>query len=309
MNGPTNNERSSLDARLDRAEFWTFWSGFAVFVGLFVEYVPPLMGAQTNQWPYTPLLAVGGMLVTIGVGGEVALGARIARLTKRLQEIADREIAETNERAAKAELATEELRARNLELEAIVAPRNVEVTNGAIERLAMDAGTVLHIEYLDGDNEARNFAKRIATAVRWADWEARVAAASTEPKSAFGVFLNEVRSGVEIRGSEKLPNRVDFSKLPRNRAAMQLWHFLLANGIDANLYIDAGFLGAGKPIIVSVWSKPTPHSKRARREGLEVMGLDPSIPRTAKEHHDAAEKALRESSERLKKEWYPDGEP
>jgi hypothetical protein len=249
---------------------------------------------------------------------------RAASAEKALRDVsnvagdANERAARANEEAARLSKASEELKQQNLEteshleqerikrleLEGIVAPRSIRLTKGVVDRLERDRGTVLHIEYRRDDIEAHRFALRIRDATGWADW---IATLKSSDESEFEApLMRRFREGIEIRGAP-LPRDADFSKLPRNRAAIQLWEFLRANGIEATLYADAMHLTPGEPITVRVWPKPTPHSKSARIEGFDIMGSDSGVPQKVKEQHDARERTRLEENERLRKEWYPDG--
>lgn len=274
---------------------------------------------SVESWKF--IFEVGGLIVlalAFVFGGGAWMMSNVlnkrqgAQLREFQKKLADSERA--TEELRKQNLATESTleqeRIRRLRLEAIVAPRNVVLTRGIIERLERDAGTVLKIEYAAGDPEAHQFALRISATVVWADWRPGVPTQAKDTDAlerAIGAFTGELREGVEIRG-DKLPRGADFSKLPRNRAAEQLWAFLRANDIEANLYADAMFQDVGKPIVVRVWKKPTPDSKNAKLEGFDLMGFESSIPKTVREQHEAKEKGRLAENERLKKEWYPDGQ-
>lgn len=201
----------------------------------------------------------------------------------------------------------EQERIRRLELEAIVAPRNIRLTKGVVDRLKRDSGTVLHIEYRPGEREPHRLAERIAEVARWAEWKVVVAPSEdSEFKPPFG----ELREGLDINGGGKgFPEDGAFTNLPKYKAAEQLWRLLGANDIDATLHIDVGFLEPGKPIIVKIWPKPLPYSERVKMgSAWGIVSPNTKLPQQLKERNDAEEKKRVEGNEHLRKEWYPDGQ-
>jgi hypothetical protein len=205
-----------------------------------------------------------------------------------------------------AKILLEQERIRRLELEALVEPRSVRLTKRAIERLAAERGTALQIEYRSGDEEAHRLAGRIGEAARWAGWGTRI---TSSGEADFKSPFRELREGVEITGGpNKLPPNADLAKLPTNGAAIKLWEFLRANGVSAKLYVDASHLSRDWPIVVRVWSRPLPYSRDQQHEGLTLLSKDASWTQGVKAIHDENEKLRLEENERLRKEWYPDGQ-
>ena len=101
MSGDSNNDRQVVERRLARRELIATVCGFVVGAGLLIEYGDELVDCFVNWHPPSRQL-FGGLLVTVGVFGEV-LFARLALTTSRtLQERADSDVAQANKRAAEA---------------------------------------------------------------------------------------------------------------------------------------------------------------------------------------------------------------
>lgn len=101
MSGPNKSDRRVLGKRLKRWQFWSEIFGWAVGGGLIVEYWDEIIDCFVNwHWPSRSL--VGGMLVTAGVFGEVLFSRLVLTTSDELQEHADSDVAQANERAAQA---------------------------------------------------------------------------------------------------------------------------------------------------------------------------------------------------------------
>lgn len=108
MKGPTKNERNKIGSQIVRWEIALVFAGGIVVSGLLWESWSEITTAvRLRRLPNRQ--TTGNLLVTIGVASEVVIAARIARLSRRSEEIADREIAELREVAATAETRTTEL--------------------------------------------------------------------------------------------------------------------------------------------------------------------------------------------------------
>jgi hypothetical protein len=83
-------EISGLESSLDSIEFWLFLSTLAVVVGLLVEYWFPLWelieALRKRPFPWKLVLEiVGGVLVTIGVAGELWFQSRASKVETTLR--------------------------------------------------------------------------------------------------------------------------------------------------------------------------------------------------------------------------------
>jgi hypothetical protein len=100
MNDQAGGKKRLVDS-YDRLSIWMKVFTGAVAVGLVMEYFPDVVrAAQTNTFP-EPL--VGALLITVGVAGELVILIWSSRYETKLREFNDSIIAETGERAAKAE--------------------------------------------------------------------------------------------------------------------------------------------------------------------------------------------------------------
>ena len=125
-------ERKVLVDRLGRREFWGELFGWMVGVGLVVEYWQEIVDCFTKR-QLPPLPLVGGLVVTLGVLGEVWFSRLASKTAEEISERADSDVAQANKRAADAleavsradlniaELNTETERLRNETAEANLA--------------------------------------------------------------------------------------------------------------------------------------------------------------------------------------------
>jgi hypothetical protein len=101
MSRPHNIDRKTLGDRLGRREFWGEVFGWMVGGGLLIEYWREIRDCFVKgQLPSWPL--IGGLLVTLGVFGEVWFSRLAQKTTEEIQERADSDVALANERAAEA---------------------------------------------------------------------------------------------------------------------------------------------------------------------------------------------------------------
>lgn len=100
MSGPIKNARSPGE----RAEWWERWglgAGLVVVIGLLIESGPDLAHSIIrHEWPSRA--TIGNLIVVLGVGGEVIFSWRAVRAAREAELDAARDIAATNERAARA---------------------------------------------------------------------------------------------------------------------------------------------------------------------------------------------------------------
>jgi hypothetical protein len=135
MSGPSNKERETLGKRVRSRQFFAEIFGWLVGVGLVVEYWGELVDCVVNEHlPSQPLL--GGILVTTGVFLEV-LFSRIALIVSdELQQRADSDVAQANERAANAERMAAEANLARARIEEKFKPRRLD--KSAVELLIED---------------------------------------------------------------------------------------------------------------------------------------------------------------------------
>jgi hypothetical protein len=96
-----NTDRKALVDRLGRREFWGELFGWMVGVGLVVEYWQEIVDCFTKR-QLPPLPLVGGLVVTLGVLGEVWFSRLASKTAEEISERADSDVAQANERAAEA---------------------------------------------------------------------------------------------------------------------------------------------------------------------------------------------------------------
>jgi hypothetical protein len=131
MSGPSNSDKETLGKRLKSRQLCAEILGWLVGLGLLVEFWDEIVDCVVN-WHRPSRALTGGLLVTVGVFGEV-LFSRLALITSdELQGRADSDVAQANERAATAvaEAArlskeTEELRRDNLKMQRLMQPRRI----------------------------------------------------------------------------------------------------------------------------------------------------------------------------------------
>jgi hypothetical protein len=138
ISGPHKSDRDNLGRRLKRRESWGERFGIAVGIGLVVEYWDDILDCFIH-WHAPPMPLLGGLLVTIGVFGEVLFSRLVVLTSEKLQDLADSEVSQANkraaealERAAKAEQAAAEANLARAKIEQRMRPRvldNTEVTS------------------------------------------------------------------------------------------------------------------------------------------------------------------------------------
>lgn len=115
---------SVAEDKLDSLSLWLFWATFAVVVGLIIEYAPSvrkLVSETTPHWSERRELLfelVGGVLITVGVAGELVIQFLGAHQETELRKFND-------EYVATIQHGTEALRSENLALEARIQPRRL----------------------------------------------------------------------------------------------------------------------------------------------------------------------------------------
>jgi len=183
--------KSSLEHSVDSWEAVAHIFTALVAVGLIIEYRGPFVNFwNTHDWRYIRD-SIGGILVTIGVAGELLTGFRATakdgelreansilalRATEALAASSERivelnlEIAKAQEAAAKAEARAAEA---NLELERFRAPRHLtdEQVRDMADRLRPFAGQEFDVTPYWDNSESLDFANELADLlVHDADW-------------------------------------------------------------------------------------------------------------------------------------------
>ena len=143
MRGPSKNDRRALGQRLKRRQFWADSFAWLVGIGLLVEYWNEIVDCFVNRHPPS-LPLIGGLLVTLGVLGEVLFGHLVLITSDKIQARADSDVAQANkiaaeslERAGKAEQSAAEANLARVEMESrlVRLTINRHLTDEEIEAL------------------------------------------------------------------------------------------------------------------------------------------------------------------------------
>lgn len=166
--------KASLERSIDFLSVWMHGFTAVVAVGLIIEYRDPFIKFwHTHDLNYIRN-AIGGIMVTIGVAGELLIGFRASSKDGRLRmansvlalRSADL-IASQSERIAALNLQAERERKERIQLEARVGP--LRVTEKFDEILKNKPTGRIEIWYLP-NKETWSFASRIASALWRAGW-------------------------------------------------------------------------------------------------------------------------------------------
>ncbi len=184
-----NEDDAQLKLSVSRNETWAEWGGAAVVLGLVIEVVltASYRHGQTIISGWGPVFA--DALITLGVAAEI-LFARKARLrAETLQHRSEGKIAEANDRAATAELRTEQLRAqfswRRL------SPSTVKTIS---ETLADFPKMSITITFVGNDPESNTFAHEIGSVFNNSGWNVGFTSASFSGEVTFGMIIAQPSS-------------------------------------------------------------------------------------------------------------------
>jgi hypothetical protein len=180
-----------LEKSLTFLECWLFVATLLVVLGLILEYwheVPEAFADLKKTWSWKPFLIIaGGVLITAGVAGELAVQFFASRKETDLRKandavfaILNAKAAEATERAANAELQTVQLkklaedeRMARVKIEQDVAWRRLtkDQQREMAARLKPFSGETVLLHYNINDLEADSFASDIALTLRQAKWK------------------------------------------------------------------------------------------------------------------------------------------
>jgi hypothetical protein len=100
------NEITKLEGSLDHLEIWLMWATGFVVVGLIVEYfhdLPHAWRLLQRKWSFKSFFVIlGGVLITLGVGGELLVQTLSARKASELRTKNNQAFAVLNDEAAQA---------------------------------------------------------------------------------------------------------------------------------------------------------------------------------------------------------------
>lgn len=150
MNGPIKKPKRKIGLGLGKLELTSAFFGAIVVIGLVMELGTDISRAwRAHVLPSREV--TGGILVAVGVFGEVAIGLVIARDARRSQLDSDERIALAEKQTAEANLATEQEKAARLRIEARFSLRTLnEIQREELsKRLSLYPGTRVDVITFD----------------------------------------------------------------------------------------------------------------------------------------------------------------
>ncbi len=163
---------SALESSYDSLSFWlTIWTAIVV-LGLILEYAHDFQKLVRGPRRWMILRKfIGGILVTAGVAGELFVQFRLSGVETNLRTAKNLQVVDLQRETNTARLEQEKLRAANLELEKLIAPRSLGEEKQFGEGLEQFAGTKVIVESL-ADIEASRLGGEIALTLNsFAKWE------------------------------------------------------------------------------------------------------------------------------------------
>jgi hypothetical protein len=183
VSGPSRSDRDTLGKRLKRRESWGEIFGITVGVGLIIEYWDDIHDCFVH-WHAPPMPLIGGLLVTIGVLGEVFFSRLVVSTSEELQALADSDVSQANrkaaealERAANAERDAAEANLARVKLEQRMSPRTLFGPGHEELKtvLASRADTTVDIVLFDHHvQETVLFAAQLISVFSEASWKTRL---------------------------------------------------------------------------------------------------------------------------------------
>ena len=167
-----NNRKQALEKSVGRLGKWLHFFTGLVTLGLILEYAPDIIEAfRTRQIPSR--LLIGGVLITVGVAGELFVGFFASRKDTALREENDSLVARANERAALAEQAAAEANLARVKIEERLADRILSDSQLAsiVEKVKQFAGQEYDANTYWDSREPLNLAERISVALNEAGWK------------------------------------------------------------------------------------------------------------------------------------------
>ena len=160
----SNAKISPEDKQVERFERLEDTCAWLVVVGIIVEYLPKVViWLSVRNWRTFRDL-IGGLILTLGIGGEILFGRKASSIEKR-------QLARLHERAAKAEGRAAELQLEAERLRAQLTWRSIDSDQFAklIPKLLSNRGSVV-LEYMNGDVESQYFASGLENVFASAKW-------------------------------------------------------------------------------------------------------------------------------------------
>lgn len=269
----TSGEKYPVGRR-DRYELVAKIFAWLIVVGLGIELWQIL--PDSKFWPDAAEKLSGTFLILVGVAGEIMFGAASGKAAEALRHLSELKVAEANERASsadeKAALATEnaakatkeqeKLRAENLALEKVLAPRMLKQAPEG-QRLA-PYSTLSAVVWVIPEWEARRTAKQIEFMLsRIAGWK------GVEIRS-----VEEAMDGIEIHWTRTdTPNEHAL-----DNAAQTLVSILKGSEIRAEAFglpqLPHGGAVPANTLLIIVGAKPTTHFVRHLVPDWAKAGFD-----------------------------------
>jgi hypothetical protein len=273
---------ANLESSLDRFEFWLTFATALVILGLILVCgfeIREAIATLKKQWSWKPLgVIAGGILITVGVAGELALqffaSSQQTALRKANHAVVaafQKEAADARERASNAEehtaqiekdeaqlrKDTEDERLARVKIEERVAWRKLDpkAQSEIALHLSRFAKEPVLIAYNPNDMEALSFASDIAATFHAAGWEVAIAEpvavrSLREEPAAFGAN-RPLAAGVLVWRSDDEVSR---------KAATALVEQLSLRGFDATISPEQKGLLALYPtstrVVLTVAHKP-----------------------------------------------------
>jgi hypothetical protein len=286
----------SLEKSLTSLEFWLLAATALVVLGLVLEYwheIPESIIELKRAWAWKPLLVIiGGVLITVGVAGELAVQFFASQKETNLRKandavfsILNTKAAEASDRATKAENDTarlnkvaEDERLARIKIEEDVAWRRLSKDQQVkmASRLKSFSSETVLLQYNLNDLEADSFASDVASVLQQAKWK--------EVFEPLAVMM--MREGPVSLGTNPPLERgviiISTGDQPSHNASDVIRNMLEEFGFDAKRQ-PKDDPRPNSTVFIFVESRPEgPQGEAKLRHKAESrLLLNPSVPKTA----------------------------
>jgi hypothetical protein len=184
-----HERETELESALERLRRWAFVFTSIVVIGLFIELRPPVLAFSESGDLRDFVESIGGILVALGVAGELFVIWRENRRERNLRDVRAELDRQSAERIANSEKATAEakLEAERLKAEFAWRVLRPELMGNLIAKLRAETGSVW-IEYINGDVESQQLARQFFMVFRSAKWHVGIRSC-TGSLLLFGIFV------------------------------------------------------------------------------------------------------------------------
>jgi hypothetical protein len=221
----------ALESWSDSLSIWLLIATAAVVVGLILEYkgsFTRLLCERPFNWPLFGA-TVGGILVTIGVAGELAVQFFADSIQTDLRSANHDVAAALNNKVRSAELHAVKLQNDNTRLQRAMLPRHIFGSSAWIknarERLHEFAGTPALIRVASNDSEVLGLAQEINSLLSIVGWNPTLNLSPIDRSSSEMPFIGEYSMGIDIYWNDK-PG--DIKAKEKSRV---LWQLLSDRGL------------------------------------------------------------------------------